>query len=69
MHQFTQKDGTVSTVDRFMQGPKLSPGYWWQDRSPLGSGGGDWHEVVQPHSTAGTLFGYDECAFMARQYK
>lgn len=69
MHKFTQKDGVVTEVDRFMQGPALKPGYWWQDRAPLGAGYGDHHEVVAPVCTKGKLFGYDEKEFMAKQYK
>lgn len=69
MHRFTQKDGTVTEVDRFMAAPKLTIGYWWSDKAPLGAGYGDHHEVVAPVENAKTLFGYEEKEFMAKQYK
>ena len=69
MHRFTQKDGTVTEVASFMKGPNLTPGYWWSDRSPLGAGYGDHHEVVCPPKTTKTLFGYEEKEFMSKQYK
>lgn len=69
MHKFIKKCGTVVEVERFMQGPELSRGYWWQLESPLGQGESVWREVVEPHETKGTLFGYGEKAFLARQYK
>lgn len=69
MHKFIKKCGTVVEVERFMQSPKLSDGYVWQWESTLGRGESVWREVVEPHETKGTLFGYDEKAFLARQYK
>jgi len=69
MHKFIKKCGTVVEVERFMQSPKLSDGYVWQCESTLGRGESVWREVVEPHETKGTLFGYDEKAFLARQYK
>jgi hypothetical protein len=68
-HIFILKDGRHITTDRFVTGPKLTPGYWWNIESTMGSGESVWREVVQPPSMEGTLFGYDEQAFMARQYK
>ena len=68
-HKFTNSDGAVTQVDRFMAGPKLKPGYWWHDRAPLGSGYGDHHEVVAPAPSGKLLFGYEEKEFMAKQYK
>jgi hypothetical protein len=68
-HKFIKKCGKVVEVKNFTQGPKLSDGYWWQLESELGSGESVWREVVKPHETKGTLFGYDERAFLALQYK
>ena len=69
MHKFIKKCGTAVEVERFMQGPKLSDGYVWHCESELGSGESVWREVVAPYETKGTLFGYEEKAFLARQYK
>lgn len=70
MHTYIQKDGTEIKVARVMQGPPLTPGYWWSQEAPLGSGESVWREVVQPPTPrTDTIFGYDERAFMARQYK
>jgi hypothetical protein len=70
MHTFIQKDGTKIETARFMQGPTLTPGYWWSQEAPLGSWESVWREVVKPPTPrADTIFGYEERAFMARQYK
>lgn len=69
VHKFTKSDGLTVQVDRFTDGPKLKPGYWWHDRAPLGAGYGDHYEVVAPQSNTKLLFGYEEKEFMAKQYK
>jgi hypothetical protein len=68
-HTFIDKFGTQYVTDRFMAGPALHAGYWWNDEAPLGAGFSVWREVVRPHNTDGKLFGYDAREFMAKQYK
>jgi len=67
-HTFIIKDQVIET-DRWMASPKLPDGYWWENQSALGSGESVWKAVVKPHDTSGKIFGYEEHAFMARQYK
>ena len=69
MNKFIKKCGTVVEVESFMKGPKLSDGYVWNPESELGSEEKIWREFVKPYETKGTLFGYEEKAFLARQYK
>jgi len=69
MNKFIKKCGTVAEVETFMKGPKLSDGYVWHSESELGSGEKIWREVVEHYETKETLFGYEEKAFLARQYK
>lgn len=69
MTKFILKDGSFVVVKSFMQGPELSEGYCWTDPTELGSDERIWREVVKPYETDGTLFGYDQDAFLARQYK
>lgn len=69
MNKFIKKCGTVVEVETFMKGPKLSDGYVWHSESELSSGEKIWREVVEHYETKGTLFGYEEKAFLARQYK
>lgn len=69
MNVFITKDGQRVEVERFMQGPKLSAGYVWNNDAPLGSGEKVWREVVAPHVPDGKLFGYDQAEFMAKQYR
>lgn len=55
---------------RFMELPKLKPGYCWQNIAPLGEKP-DWRETVAPCKAdqGETLFGYPIAEFMAKQYK
>ena len=69
MNKFIKKCGTIVKVETFMKGPKLSDGYHWVSESELGSDEKIWREVPKPYETKGTLFGYEEKAFLARQYK
>ena len=69
MNKFIKKCGAVVEVGTFMRGPKLSDGYVWHSESELGSCEKIWREVVEHYETKGTLFGYEEKAFLARQYK
>jgi hypothetical protein len=70
MQIYILKDGARVEVARVMQGPPLTPGYWWSQEAPLGSGESIWREVVQPATARpNTLFGYDEAEFMAKQYR
>ena len=68
-HVFIMNTGEKVMVDSWVNGPKLPNGYWWEDQSALGSGESVWKAVVKPHDTKGKIFGYEERAFMARQYK
>jgi hypothetical protein len=69
MHKFIKKCGAVVEGKSFVHGPKLADGYWWSLESELGSDENVWREVPSPHETKGTIFGYEEKAFLARQYK
>ena len=69
MNKFIKKCGTIVEVETFMKGPKLSDGYQWVSESELGSDEKIWREVPKHYETKGKLFGYEEKAFMARQYK
>ncbi len=69
MHKYIKKCGTVVEATTYVKGPKLSDGYLWSLESDLGSDVSIWREVVKPHDTKGTIFGYEEKAFLARQYK
>ena len=56
---------------RFMELSPPKPGYCWENVAPLGADP-VWREVVAPWSLTpktGTLFGYGERAFLAKQYK
>ena len=44
------------------------PGYWWVNTAPLGKSP-NWQEQVAPIDARGTLFGYPEREFMAKQYR
>ena len=44
------------------------PGYWLENIAPLGELP-DWQERVAPIPESGLLFGYEERAFLAKQYK
>lgn len=72
MFTFHTLTGTVQ-VERFMQGPKLSPGMMWRQQD-----NGNWKEVVStfgPESDPNHpnydlhLFGEHHITFMQRQYK
>lgn len=68
-HTFILRDGSTVETDRWLAGPELPNGYWWEIQSPLGGDESVWKAVPTPHDTTGTIFGYEERAFMARQYK
>jgi len=51
-----------------MMKTSAKPGYWWVNKAPLGERP-DWQQEVIPHDTSGMLFGYEENAFLRRQYK
>lgn len=68
MHTFILLSGKVQNWDRFMQGPKLTEGCHWRnayDKVWVETKG----EVESIDPNERTLFGYDEKAFLARQYK
>lgn len=69
MHKYIKKCGTVIDATSCVHGPKLSEGYLWSLESDLGSDVSVWREVPKPYQNEGTLFGYEERAFLARQYK
>lgn len=58
-----------------MMKAKAAPGMAWEDVAPLGDPP-DWREVPSPHGPhsdpnygLGRLFGYDQAAFLAKQYR
>ena len=68
MHTFILLNGKVQKWERFMQGPKLTDGCHWRnacDNVWVETRGEI--ETVDPNKR--TLFGYEEKAFLARQYK
>ena len=69
MHKFIKKCGAVVEGKSAVHAPKLSAGYWYQLESSLGSDEHVWREVPAPYKTEGTIFGYEERAFLGRQYK
>jgi len=64
VNTFILKTGEKVIVDRFVQGPKLSPGYWWT------SVGDDkvYRETVAPYASD-FLFGYRPEELLAKQYR
>lgn len=58
---------TAMTSQEMMKA-KCKPGYWFVNVAPV-DGSPDWHEQVEPHRTDGTLFGYTEKEFLAKQYR
>lgn len=47
------------------------PGYWWENRAPLGEAP-DWHEAPMPPNYSVndyTLFGYSQREFLTKQYR
>ena len=67
MQTFKLLNGTIVTVDRFMQGPAISKNHFWYDEN------GIWAEKGCPLETIDvnkeTLFGYDQKEFLQKQYK
>ena len=55
------------TSQEMMRTP-CKPGYWWQNIAAIDQAP-NWQMVVVPHSTDGKLFGYEEKAFLAKQYR
>lgn len=55
-----------------MKLPPLKPGYWWENVAPLGSDP-KWVQKPMPPvedlNLPFKLFGYQQSAFMARQYR
>jgi len=64
MNTFTSKTGVVTRVERFVQAPKLTEGYWWWE-----IGDKCYMEQVKPHAEKENLFGYGVKEFMAKQYR
>ena len=69
MHKFIKKSGVVVEGKSAVHSPKLLAGYRWELQSELGSPDSIWLEVPAPYETKGKIFGYEERAFLARQYK
>lgn len=63
----TETGKPTMTSQEMMHTP-CKPGYWWQNVAAIGQAP-DWRMVVAPHSTDGKLFGYEEKAFLAKQYR
>jgi len=67
---YTTKDGKNHTYTRFVELPKLAPGYCWVDKSALGAG--YVHFVETPnkhHKAADEIFGYSMRDLLAKQYR
>lgn len=51
-----------------MMKSKAKPGYWFVNIAKLDEQP-NWQEQVKPYETRGTIFGYDQAEFLAKQYK
>lgn len=51
-----------------MMKEKCKPGYWFENVAKVGKPQ-NWIQVPIPHSSQGTIFDYEEKAFLNRQYK
>lgn len=68
---YTTKDGANHAYTTFMNLPKLTPGYWWVNVSPLGAGHSQWVETPSAETTAkdDEIFGYRMRDLLAKQYR
>lgn len=62
--QYTEK----SMTSQEMMKAEAKPGYWWVNVSGIGEPP-DWVQQVKPQPETNTLFGYEEKAFLRKQYK
>ena len=66
-HTFIQANGSIAQCERFMQSPTLMKGYEWRNISEK-----TWVEQPQQPSidvNDTRIFGYEQQAFLQRQYK
>ena len=66
-HTFIQANGSITQCERFMQSPTLMQGYEWRNTSEK-----TWVEQTQQPSidvNDTRIFGYEQQAFLQRQYK
>lgn len=68
---YTTKDGANHDYTTFMNLPKLTPGYWWANVSPLGAGNSHWVETPSAETAAkdDEIFGYRMRDLLAKQYR
>ena len=52
-----------------MMKTEAKPGYWWVNKAALGKAP-NWKQEPEPYrEKPGTIFGYEEKAFLRRQYE